>query len=74
MGADMMIMDTDTMIMDTDTMITTGMTTTDSAHALKRAALGCAAAGYLLVAPFIVAHAADAPDPLDCESSVPSHR
>jgi hypothetical protein len=58
MGTDMMIMGADTMIMETDTMITTGMTTIDSAGALKRAALGLAAAGYLLVAPFM-AHADD---------------
>src|ERR1700719_1673321 len=68
MGADMMIMNTDTMIMDTDTMTTTGMTTTDSARALKRAALGFAAAGYLLLAPFM-AHADDA-RPTDSAVSV----
>jgi hypothetical protein len=64
MGADMMIM-------DTDTMTTTGMTAIDSARALKRAALGLAAAGYLLVAPFIVAHAADDAQPT--ESAVSAH-
>jgi hypothetical protein len=46
MGADMMTMNTDTMIMDTDTMTTTGMTTTDSQRALKRAALGFAAVAH----------------------------
>src|ERR1700686_554633 len=69
MGTDMMIMGTDTMIMETDTMITTGMTTTDSAGTLKRAALGLAAAGCLLVAPFM-AHADDDARPTDSAVAV----
>lgn len=56
--------------MDTDMTTTTGMTTTDSARALKRAALGLAAAGYLMVAPVIMAHAADAQP---TESPVSAH-
>jgi hypothetical protein len=63
-------MGTDMMIMDMDTMTTTGMTATDSARALKRAALGLAAAGYLLVAPFM-AHADDNAPPT--ESAVSAH-
>jgi hypothetical protein len=51
-------------------MTTTGMTAIDSARALKRAALGLAAAGYLLVAPFMVAHADDA---RPTESAVSAH-
>jgi len=57
--------------MDTDTMTTTGMTATESARALKYAALGLAAAGYLLVAPFTLAHAADDAQPT--ESAVSAH-
>jgi hypothetical protein len=51
-------------------MTTTGMTVFDSARALKRAALGLAATGYLLVAPFMVAHSDDA---RPAESAVSVH-
>jgi hypothetical protein len=56
--------------MGTDMKVTTSMTTTDAARALRRRALGVAAAGCLLVAPFIAAHAAD---DRPTESAVSAH-
>jgi hypothetical protein len=66
----MKTMGTDMKTMGTDMMTTTGMTTTDSARALRRWALGLAAAGCLLFAPFVAVHAAD---DRPTESAVSAH-
>jgi hypothetical protein len=56
--------------MGTDMKVTTSMTTADAARALRRGALGVAAAGCLLVAPLIAAHTAD---DRPTESAVSAH-